>query len=106
MPSTRRCEKTKTMYRPQLAVIALAIAALSGCSEAQSERCRDVCQQETECAAKSGEASDDGFKYDQDECIAACVALERDPDGKMLVDKHIECAKKAGTSCASLLQCR
>lgn len=95
-----------TKTRLQSLCLAIACLAACACSKPQSERCRNVCQQESVCAAGAAEASNDEFKYDQDECVAACVALERDSDGKQLVEKHVECAKKAGHDCQALMACR
>jgi hypothetical protein len=89
-----------------LSLILLGTLALSSaCSEAKSERCKKVCQQETDCAeqrSRDGET----FPYDLDECIAACVGLERDSSGREKVEAHIECANSAGDSCEKLLTCR
>lgn len=83
----------------------LAILLLFACSKARSERCKTVCQQETDCAEKNSD-DPDSFPYDLDECVAACIGLERDTENKKLVDQHIECAKKAGSDCKALMDCR
>jgi hypothetical protein len=86
--------------------LALSLPVVSSCSKTQDERCRTVCQRETDCAERRSELEDDNVPYDLDECVAACVALERDSAGKRLVEKHVECAQLAGESCEALMECR
>lgn len=86
-------------------LILLAILGGSACDEAQSERCRSVCQKEAVCA-ESRQDPEESIPYDYDECVAACVALERDTASKLLVDKHVACADEAGDSCEALMKCR
>ena len=86
--------------------LSLALSLVSSCSKTQDERCRTVCQRETYCAERRSELEDDNVPYDLDECVAACVALERDSAGKRSVDKHVDCAQKAGESCEALMECR
>lgn len=81
-----------------------ALLLSDACAKPQSERCKDVCQRETECAEERSKG-DENFPYDLDECIAACVALERDSAGKPLVDKHYACAEMAGDDCEALMSC-
>ncbi len=90
--------------RALIALILVSTAAMA-CGDPQSEHCRSVCRQETECA-ESKTKLDEDFPYDLEECIEACVRLERDNAGKILVDKHVECAKKAGDDCQALMDCR
>lgn len=85
--------------------LATALLALSSCTEQQSARCKQVCQQETECAAER-KINEDDIPYDLEECVAACIGLERDKASKHLVDKHVECAKQAAGSCQALMLCR
>ena len=85
-------------------VLGLLTLALS-CSETQSKRCKDVCQKESECAERQGTAADP-VPYDVEECISACVVLERDQNSQSIVDTHIECAKASWDNCEKLLSCR
>ena len=89
----------------RLLLLSLSLLALSACGSNGSEACKDVCKREAECAEKRVAAGDESAKYDQNECTAACVDLERDSQGKELVENHIRCAKQAKT-CAELLECR
>jgi hypothetical protein len=81
------------------------LTLLCSCTAPQSERCKKVCQQETECAAQR-KVQEENFPYDLDECIAACVALERGNEGRHLVEKHVDCANNANGNCEALMQCR
>ena len=87
------------------ALCAVCALVLSACTAPQSERCKTVCQQETDCAAQRN-IQEESFPYDLDECVAACVALERSNEGRQLVEKHIECANNANGDCKALEQCR
>ena len=83
------------------AVCALAFA----CTGSQSERCKKVCQQETECAPLQ-KLENEASPYDLDECVEACVALERDTEARHLVDEHVKCAEESKGDCERLMQCR
>lgn len=87
------------------AILACALPLLSACTGQQSERCKQVCQQETECAASRNVKEEDS-PYDLDECVAACINLERDIASRHIVEEHVECAKKAAGSCEALKACR
>ena len=87
--------------RHLLLVLLLSIA----CTGVQSEQCKKICQQETDCATRRN-ALNENFPYDLDECVAACVALEHDKEGRKLVEKHLACAKKANGDCKQLMLCR
>ena len=52
-----------------------------------------------------GEDDEEENKFDQTECIAACAYLEKDPVGRELVAKHVECAN-AAKDCSALLACQ
>ena len=93
------------LFSPTAALSALCALLVCSCTAPQSERCKKVCQQETDCAAQR-KIQEESFPYDLDECIAACVALERGIEGRESVERHIECANKADTDCEALLQCR
>jgi len=99
------------MSVPRTLLISLAllggvlIGQLSaGCGEVRSQQCETVCRQEATCAEERENAGT-SYPYDKDECIAACVALERDVEGKIFVQHHVECAHQA-TTCNQLLLCR
>jgi hypothetical protein len=85
------------------ALLILWIAAVGACSDGASDRCKEMCKRETECAEE--QSTNRNLKYDQGECVSACVGLERDPQGKQSVDKHYECFKKS-SSCGELFECR
>jgi hypothetical protein len=82
--------------------IALCCALLAGCTAETTKRCRDVCARQDDCEAKASPESN----FDEGECVAACAALERDPDpGTVaLVERHAECVGQA-TTCAAVLAC-
>ena len=84
----------------------LCLAATLGCGEARNQRCKDVCQKESDCAEERTEKGETSIPYDLEECTAACVSLERSKHGKELVDRHVECAQKSGDDCRALLSCR
>ena len=67
---------------------------LISCTAEQSEDCQEVCRQETECAAKRKQAGED-FPYDLDECVKACITLERDKASQQAVKDHVKCAREA-----------
>ena len=96
-------------FSPMRVLLAISLACtlpfMSGCQGPQSERCKQVCQQATECATKRN-INEEESPYDLDECIAACIALERDSASRELVEEHIKCAKKAAGDCAQLMLCR
>ena len=97
--------------RPASIVLVRAILLLlflAGCAtDRASKECKEVCRREAQCveeAAETPEGADS--KFDQSECVAACSALQRDPDGKELVATHVACAEKAKDDCAALLDCQ
>jgi hypothetical protein len=57
-----------------------------------------VCRREAECAATLNGQGNEGIRYDQDECIRACVSLERDAKMKARVEAQWECVKKYNTN--------
>ena len=109
----------------------LALLAAGGCaSEQSSTQCKDVCRRQAKCVDQMSEAraertgnptsasagdtdqggagedeDDDRNKFDTNECVAACTALERDSQGKKLVKKHMDCAR-AAKDCTALLACQ
>ncbi len=87
------------------AALGCTLVLMSACKGAQSERCKQVCQQETDCHAERN-VNEEESPWDLDECIAACIALERDNASHKIVDDHIQCAKEAAGDCAKLMLCR
>lgn len=89
-------------------LLALSLLAAACSSEGASDDCKTVCRKEASCVdqmSDDGVEEEDQNRFDQSECIAACEALNRDQVGKELVEKHVECAKKA-KDCAAILQCK
>ena len=89
----------------RLLVLILLVTACA--TERASEQCKEVCKREAQCVEQMNEEKKDGpeQKFDQSECIAACAALERDAEGKKLVEKHVACAASAA-DCTALLSCQ
>jgi hypothetical protein len=81
---------------------ALVFAALAACTAPKSKICRDTCTREADCR-ESGPSEDTTF--DEGECIAACAALERDPETRALVQNRAQCVKSAA-SCRAVLECK
>ncbi len=98
MHSIRRCAKIDS--RAALSLL-LALAVLAGCAAPRSQRCREMCRREARCVDTSEETE---LTFDADECEAACTALERDAEGKRLVDDHATCLGQA-ESCEQVLAC-
>lgn len=73
------------------------------CTSSRSPRCKVICQQEAGCIHELRELDID---FDEAECIAACTALDRDSEGKQLVEQHEQCVNSAGSNCEAMLQCR
>ena len=82
----------------------IAILPLAACSSSGSQRCKDVCEREAECAAATINEGKEGIKFDKDECVAACVSLERDNEGHTAVETHASCVYKA-SDCNDVLEC-
>lgn len=88
----------------QLVLTLCAVGSLVvGCSNGASPRCEKMCKREAECAEELSKS--ESFKFDQDECVRACVVLERDTASKLRVDEHEKCAQAAST-CEELFECR
>ena len=81
--------------------IAVWIAVLVACTQPRSKECKDVCSREAECVTKANAA----VPFDEKECVAACAALDNDPDNRAKVKKHYECVQRANASCADVLAC-
>ena len=98
---------------PRLIALLFLLAAAACSSDGTSSDCKNVCQWEASCVDQVNDESveedeEEQNRFDQSECVAACDALSRDEVGKELVEKHMECAKKAKAKddCAALLQCK
>ncbi|HLU67117.1 MAG TPA: hypothetical protein VKZ63_12625 [Kofleriaceae bacterium] len=90
------------------AQLVCALAAAACASQSSPQECKDVCRREAVCVeleAERGPGAEEQNRFDQSECVAACTALQRDPRGKELVARHVECAAKAGDDCEALLAC-
>lgn len=77
------------------------LLALAACTQPRSDKCRKVCSLEAECVTKANAS----LPFDEKECIAACSALEQDPDNLAKVQKHYDCVIKNQQTCASVLEC-
>lgn len=81
----------------------LAVGLLAACTAPKSKICRETCTREADCYESASSSEDSTF--DEGECIAACAALERDPETRGLVTVHAECVGKA-ESCRDVLECK
>lgn len=81
----------------------MAVAWLAACPASQSSRCKELCHSMVKCI-ETLEATD--VDIDETECTATCTALERDTEGKKLVDEHARCVASAGDDCEALLACQ
>jgi hypothetical protein len=95
----------------RLAAALFALGSLVACGSEQTSRCNEVCDREARCVdelneqtRKAESSAPPAPKLDSGECAAACKALDRDPEGKDLVAKHVECVRKAST-CAAVVAC-
>ncbi len=87
----------------RFALVGAILLLATACTEPRSERCKTVCEREAECAEQSPTKAD--FRFDEQECVSACAALERDTQGKQYVRRHAECVQKAGPSCEQVYAC-
>jgi hypothetical protein len=87
--------------RRALILVGLLAAA---CGSGPASRCEAICDQEARCADDVSEKGAPRAKFDAGECSVACKALDRDAEGRALVDKHILCVEHAAT-CAAKLAC-
>ena len=83
----------------RVSVLALVLAA--GCSASKSPRCKAMCEREAQCVAEREQPE---ARFDEGECVVSCSALERDDEGRELVDRHEACLEEA-TSCADVFAC-
>ena len=87
-------------------VLLLFVAA---CTAETSKQCRRVCARQGECESVAAAEGGSDTAFDEGECVAACAALERDPNTAGLVASHVECVDKAGigsAACLAVLECR
>jgi len=89
------------MYGLRAVLVALPLLA-AACTAPKSKVCRDTCAREASCIES---ASQTESSFDEGECVAACAALERDPEARILVTRHAECVAAAGKSCEQILEC-
>lgn len=80
---------------------ALVLLAATACVQPRSKTCTDICARESDCVT----ATNSQLPFDEKECIAACSALEQDPDNLAKVQKHYDCVIKNRQTCASVLEC-
>lgn len=86
---------------PRLCVVALPLAFLACSDGASPSQCEDICEQEVRCAQLREKKTDRRLE----ECVAGCVALDRDISGRKLVEDYVECVKHTGGSCEERMQC-
>lgn len=82
------------------ALLAVSLVWLAGCPAEQSERCRTLCKELVTCV----EAVETKLVIDENECTTTCTSLERDPEGKALVDEYAACVRSRST-CEEQLTC-
>ena len=81
---------------------ALVLAFVTvGCTQPRSARCKQVCAREYECATSTSST----VPFDEKECVAACAALEADPDSVAKVQAHAECVMQK-QACPAVLECK
>jgi hypothetical protein len=85
-----------------LLVACVILGLLPGCTEPRSATCREICKREAECVEELGSK----IVFDENECVAACAALEQDAaNSAAKVARHAECVRRQ-TSCAAVLECK
>lgn len=83
--------------------LAAALLLVCSCTEPRSQQCREVCKREAECIEETGSKT----PFEEKECVAACGALEQDSaNSGAKVQRHVDCVKRAGTSCSGVLECK
>lgn len=82
------------------AVALVGLVGLAGCPAEQSERCRQLCKDLVSCV----EESNTRLVIDGNECTTTCTSLERDPEGKALVDQYAACVRSR-QGCEEQLTC-
>ena len=84
-----------------LAVLTALLLGEPACTEPRSAQCRAICKREQECIEETGVK----MPFDEKECVAACAALEHDPDNAAKVRRHADCVHTQ-QSCAAVLECK
>ena len=91
-------------------VLLLLLGSLVGaCTAEVSKTCRQVCARQGECEGVTAAEGGPETAFDEGECVAACAALERDPNTAGLVSRHADCVAKAGSgsaACQAIVDCR
>jgi hypothetical protein len=77
------------------------LAVGAACTEPRSERCKYACEREAKC---SEDTDSKDFRFDAQECVSACAALERDAEGERYVKRHADCVA-AAKSCNEVYAC-
>ena len=78
---------------------AFVLLVLAACTQPRSETCKAICSQEADCIADQKSE----IPFDEKECIAACSALEDDPQNKAKVQQHKECLEQNKHDCRTVL---
>jgi hypothetical protein len=75
-------------------------AAVAGCVQQRSERCKRACARESECVTQLGTPP-----FDEKQCISVCSRLEANQQAAPRVQAHAECVA-AHPACSEALECR
>lgn len=86
------------------AILGLVIGTTAACTQPNSTRCKQICAQEAECLETQGPREGESA-FDEGDCVAACSDLERDSEGRGVVERHADCTTKAANNCAAILAC-
>ncbi len=97
MPWIQKCVKTSIGC---LAAV-LFLLWVANCSAPVDSQCSQICRRYGQCAKKIQTKS---AIPSQKECIAACVALSKQPNSRTLVDKQLVCTS-AGNTCQQVVKC-
>ena len=96
-----RAQRSARPWILRLALVALPSALLACSDTGSSSTCEEICEQEVHCAQLRDKKTDNRLE----ECVAGCVALDRDIAGRKLVENYVECVKRTGGSCEERMQC-
>jgi hypothetical protein len=83
----------------RLRLLVLLTLLGAACSRPPRSRCDRVCAREARCAAELHLPD-----LDVVACVDTCNDLERDPEGRRLVNEHVLCVDNAPT-CTVLIDC-
>jgi hypothetical protein len=113
MPAWRLRGRLSRAARPgyapcvRVALVGILVSLAAACGSESDTRCKTVCEVEARCVEESPDG--DQPKFDPGECTAACRALDRDKEGKTLVDDHVQCVNDSMVAgrpdCAKVLAC-